>query len=449
MQLARPVIFALLLCARVLSAAADDYLQQIRRVELDPERCYRVRDVFLEREEIKLYFTDGHLIFGRKVHGRDIAVAFVSSEPADTGEALLIPPTPGERHAIARFLDETVLDEKFRTAVFFFTDDTADVLMRAIDKSPSSRADAAAGARLAPRWSTIVRNLLGGAAPARVRRCLLRCAPRRRLLRGRHAREPAGALRGLDRTPPRQAGQRGQARPRPRPGILRSLDQLRGKKFSGRPAQRHARAGAAAKLPDCRRNRPRARHGRAHERRLLSASPAGAVLSTSSFPGACAFPQCCSTGEAVEFLQKEQPAFSGPSRRPKQSRGRCAARAAASRFAARVGIPLFRKIDLGHGVGSLLRGRPRHVVSAGRISVFRATISISAIPRIWSWSPPERRSRIPWTPACVRLVSERRAPFVSPASISAATSRRRGRRTVTKSRSTATSPPRRSRPPNR
>ena len=94
MQLARPVIFALLLCARVLSAAADDYLQQIRRVELDPERCYRVRDVFLEREEIKLYFTDGHLIFGRKVHGRDIAVAFVSSEPADTGEALLIPPTP-------------------------------------------------------------------------------------------------------------------------------------------------------------------------------------------------------------------------------------------------------------------------------------------------------------------------------------------------------------------
>ncbi len=163
--MARPAVFALLLCARALYAAtADDYLQQIRRVELDPERCYRVRDIFFEREDIKLYFTDGHLIFGRKVHGRDIAVAFVASEPADTGEVLLIPPTPGERHAVARFLDETVLNEKFRTAVFFFTDDTADVLMHAIGKSPSSRPDAEAGARLAPRWSTIVRNLLGGAA---------------------------------------------------------------------------------------------------------------------------------------------------------------------------------------------------------------------------------------------------------------------------------------------
>ena len=142
----RPAIVACFLIARALCAGpAEDHLRAIRRVELDPQRCYRVRDVFLEREDVKLYFTDGHLIFGRKVHGRDIAAAFVASEPTDIGEVLIIPPTPGERRSAARFLDETVINEKFRTAVFFFTDDTADALRRAVARSPVSRADAAAG----------------------------------------------------------------------------------------------------------------------------------------------------------------------------------------------------------------------------------------------------------------------------------------------------------------
>lgn len=163
--MARLAIFAFLLLIHALQAGTiDDYLHSIRRIALDPDRCYRVRDVFLEREDIKLYFTDGYLIFGEQVHDRDIAFAFIAGEPSDTGEVLLIPPTPGERQSIVRFLDETVLDEKFRTAVFFFTDDTAEALLRAIDKSPNNRLDAEAGARLAPRWSTVVRNLLGNAA---------------------------------------------------------------------------------------------------------------------------------------------------------------------------------------------------------------------------------------------------------------------------------------------
>ena len=314
MQLARPVIFALLLCARVLSAAADDYLQQIRRVELDPERCYRVRDVFLEREEIKLYFTDGHLIFGRKVHGRDIAVAFVSSEPADTGEALLIPPTPGERHAIARFLDETVLDEKFRTAVFFFTDDTADALMRAIDKSPSSRADAAAGARLAPRWSTIVRNLLGGAAL--------------RVFADDYSDAPpedgffVGAMRGnrlgrfevsieprLDKQV--SAGRLVRDRDREFYEVWTSFE---GRNFrEGRrnvtpaPGRLQNYRIAAEIGPDLDMDvrmsadfYPQGPRARSFDFELSGRLRVSAVLLD---------------GEAVEFLQKEQPAFSGPSRR--------------------------------------------------------------------------------------------------------------------------------------
>ena len=164
-QLTRFIILAVLSLTHALHAGvAGDHLRSIRQVGLDPDRCYRVRDVLLEREDIKIYFTDGYLIFGERVHGRDIAFAFVATEPTDVGELLLIPPTPGERHSVARFLDETILDEKFRTGAFFFTDDSAEALKIAIEKNASSRLDIEAGARLAPRWSTIVRNLLGGAA---------------------------------------------------------------------------------------------------------------------------------------------------------------------------------------------------------------------------------------------------------------------------------------------
>ena len=311
----RPAIVACLLIARALCAGpAEDHLRAIRRVELDPQRCYRVRDVFLEREDVKLYFTDGHLIFGRKVHGRDIAAAFVASEPTDIGEVLLIPPTPGERRSAARFLDETVINEKFRTAVFFFTDDTADALMRAVARSPVSRADAAAGERLAPRWSGIVRNLLGGAA-LRVFADTYSDAPREagffvgamrgnRLGRFEISIEPrlrkqvgAGRLvRGGERefyeiwtSFEGRNFREGRRRFVPEPGLLRNY---RIEAEIGPDLGMEVRARA-----DFYPQNPRAR---AFDFELSGRLRVSEVLLD---------------GRAVEFLQKEQPAFSGPSRR--------------------------------------------------------------------------------------------------------------------------------------
>ena len=139
-------------------------LREIKSIELDPERCYRVRDVFLEREDVKLYFTDGHLIFAKPVLGRTIAALFVATEQTDVGEILVIPPTPAERQSLTRFLDETILNEKFRNAMMFFTDDTPEALEQAIRKSPVHRLDGETGARIAPRWSTVLRNLVEGSA---------------------------------------------------------------------------------------------------------------------------------------------------------------------------------------------------------------------------------------------------------------------------------------------
>ena len=116
------------------STGAED-LRAIKNLELDPERCYRVRDVFLEREAAKFFLTDGYVIFAKPVLGRVLAALFLATNPSDTGELLLMPPDPAERQSVARFLGETILNEKFRNAMLFFTDDTAEALDAAIRQS--------------------------------------------------------------------------------------------------------------------------------------------------------------------------------------------------------------------------------------------------------------------------------------------------------------------------
>ena len=48
--------------------------------------------------------------------------------------------------------------------MMFFTDDTPGALEDAIERSAAHSLDAEAGARIAPRWSVVLRNLLEGSA---------------------------------------------------------------------------------------------------------------------------------------------------------------------------------------------------------------------------------------------------------------------------------------------
>ena len=123
-------MIVLLCMLMLLSAAAAPaaetgahLAENIRHTRLDPEQCYRVRDLFFEREDLKFYLTDGLLIFAEPTNGSTVAALFVADEPADTGEIILVPPNRRERQSLARFISEPVLDEKFRTALMVFTDD--------------------------------------------------------------------------------------------------------------------------------------------------------------------------------------------------------------------------------------------------------------------------------------------------------------------------------------
>ena len=124
------LFFALAAPAQDRTAAA--LARSIHEAGLDPAECYRVRDLSLVREDLKLYFTDGYLIFGKPVAGERLSVAFSGDVEGGDGEVLLLPPNPAERRSLARFTQSPNLDEHFRAALMIFTDATAAELLAQI-----------------------------------------------------------------------------------------------------------------------------------------------------------------------------------------------------------------------------------------------------------------------------------------------------------------------------
>src|SRR6516225_1938249 len=100
----------------LLGGAAADIARAIRENSFDRDECYRVRDLTLVREDIRIYLTDGHLIFSKPVAGRRIAAVFVADVEGGDAEVLLMPPDRAERRSLASYIDTPNLDEHFRSA---------------------------------------------------------------------------------------------------------------------------------------------------------------------------------------------------------------------------------------------------------------------------------------------------------------------------------------------
>jgi len=159
------VVFAIVLAMMALPrpAAAEtgaERIHRIRSISFSPTQCYRVRDLMLEREDFKLYFTDGYLLFAEPIEGHVVAAVFLAASDTGEGEIVLVPPTPSERQSLARFAGAPVLEESLRTALMFFTDDTAQALHRAMAENSFNHPDQQAGEKLAPDWQVVVRNMI-------------------------------------------------------------------------------------------------------------------------------------------------------------------------------------------------------------------------------------------------------------------------------------------------
>lgn len=99
--------------------SAQDLYQQLRTVRLDKSRVYGVRDLSLERAAVHITLEDGTIAFTEDVMGR-VTGAFFQGD----GEILLVPPDQVERSSMALFTGSAILEEKFATAYFRFSDET-------------------------------------------------------------------------------------------------------------------------------------------------------------------------------------------------------------------------------------------------------------------------------------------------------------------------------------
>lgn len=150
---------AILLRLPAWGGAAADIARAIRENSFDRGECYRVRDLTLVKEDIKIYLTDGHLIFSKPVAGRRIAAVFAADVQGGDAEVLLLPPNRAERTSMARYTGAPNLDEHFQAGVFLFTGDEYESLRRQIADNPTNKKTPEIGALLDDQWSPTLRNL--------------------------------------------------------------------------------------------------------------------------------------------------------------------------------------------------------------------------------------------------------------------------------------------------
>jgi hypothetical protein len=159
--------FILLACccfgvAFAASPSAAGLARSIREASLDPDECYRVRDVRLQKEDIRVYLTDGYLIFSKPVAGARRSAVFAAEVEGGDGEVLLMPPTRGERQSLALFTQSANMDEHFQAALMIFTDGSAGALIERITQDGSGRKARDIGAVMAEKWSPVMTNVQNG-----------------------------------------------------------------------------------------------------------------------------------------------------------------------------------------------------------------------------------------------------------------------------------------------
>jgi len=143
----------------VLAATAADLAAEVRAAGLDHEQCYRIRDLSLTKEDLRFYFTDGYLVFGKPVSGRRHSAVFLGDVEAGDAEVLVFPPTRSERMSLARRTKSPNLNEHFRLAVMIFSDDTYEVLREQIESGGRPQKTPEQGILAANRLDSVIRNL--------------------------------------------------------------------------------------------------------------------------------------------------------------------------------------------------------------------------------------------------------------------------------------------------
>ena len=128
-------------------------------MSLDPAECYRVRELALPKDEARLFFTDGYLIFAKPVAGCAPRPSSPLEVEGGEAELLLLPPNRAERRSLASYTGSPNLDEHFSASVLMFSDDTYANLTAQIRQNPFNRKSPEMGELMAESWALVVRNI--------------------------------------------------------------------------------------------------------------------------------------------------------------------------------------------------------------------------------------------------------------------------------------------------
>jgi len=145
----------------LLAGTAADFVRALHETQFDRSECYRVRDITIVKEDLKIYLTDGHLIFSKPLAGRRVAAAFTADVDAGDGEVILLPPSRAERSSLASYTGSPNLDEHLAAAVLIFSDDTYAKLTAQIRENAANKKVPEMGALMAERWTPVMRNIAG------------------------------------------------------------------------------------------------------------------------------------------------------------------------------------------------------------------------------------------------------------------------------------------------
>src|SRR4029077_9800950 len=108
--------------------------------------------VTLAKEDLKLYLTEGLLIFSKPVNGERISAAFSADVEGGDGEVLLLPPYAGERQSLAKFTKSPNLDQHFRAALLLATDGSLQDLFLRLSSGQEGRKIPELAPLLAEQW---------------------------------------------------------------------------------------------------------------------------------------------------------------------------------------------------------------------------------------------------------------------------------------------------------
>jgi hypothetical protein len=152
-------VLALVFPTALAAGSAADLGRSLRESGFDRDECYRVRDIAIFKEDLKIYLTDGHLIFSKPVAGHRIAAVFAADVEGGDGEVILLPPNRAERASLAGYTNSPNLDEHFRAALFLFTGDDYDAILSQLPKNAANKKAPEAAAAMDESWTPTLRNL--------------------------------------------------------------------------------------------------------------------------------------------------------------------------------------------------------------------------------------------------------------------------------------------------